>query len=266
MQHIRAGHCRLSSPARLDQGEPAQPGQRSGMMAGAARLVLQSCLLAPLLLVAACSSGRGGSLPYDDQASLPAPDRLGSDSAAYDIPLGPLDVLRITVLRVPDLSGEFQVDAFGNIDLPLIGSVSVRDQRPDEFATRLEQLYGARYLNNPDVTLRVISGNGSNIVVEGGVYNPGVYALPGKTTLLGAIAIAKGVSEENGNPRRVAILRKRDGQTIAAAFDLVDIRHHKAVDPLVYPGDTVVVDSDNLRKTYRDLMQSLPLVAIFSRL
>lgn len=216
------------------------------------------------LLVAGCST-RGHSLPYGG-ANLDKPDPVTPEEQVYDIPLGPLDVVHVQVFRVPDLSADYQVDARGMLDLPLLGAVSVRDQRPDAFAQELRRLYGARYLNNPDITVRVVTTNGANVTVEGGVSQSGIYPLPGRTTLLGAIALAHGLDQNVANRRRVAIFRKQGGRTVAAAFDLQSIHEGKMADPLVYPGDTIVVDSDNLRQSYRDLLTAIPTVALFGNL
>src|SRR3546814_19766886 len=62
-------------------------------------------------------------LPRGSAASgvIPAPD-AGATAAAYR--LGALDVLKVTVCQEEDLSfGELQVDASGNMSLPLIGPV-----------------------------------------------------------------------------------------------------------------------------------------------
>lgn len=209
---------------------------------------------------------RGGSIPYDVQDFGP-PDRESTAIEGYDVPIGPLDVLQVNVFRVPELSGEFQVDFKGNINVPLVGGVQARDQSPEQFAETLERAYAERYLNNPDITIRVVSSNQNNVVVEGGVMAPGIYPLPGKTTLLGAIALARGVSVNDGNPKRVAIFRKQGGKTVAAAFDLVSIRHGEMEDPVVYPGDTIVVDGAGVRQLYRDLLQGLPFIfGIFTQL
>jgi polysaccharide export outer membrane protein len=239
-------------------------GQSSSARSIARNLVRLGITGTVALLLAGCAT-RGGPIPYD-ASILSVPDRPAPEDAAYDIPLGPLDVIHVTVFRIPDLSGDYQVDAHGLVALPLIGSVSVRDQSPAGFATSLERLYSARYLNNPDITVRVVTSNGSNITIEGGVSAPGIYALPGKTTLLGAIALAHGLDQDNANPRRVVIFRKQQGKTVAAAFDLISIHEDKMQDPLVYPGDTVIIESNNLSKLYRDLVQSLPAVAIFNQL
>jgi polysaccharide biosynthesis/export protein len=226
----------------------------------------RGAILAAMVAALAGCNMRGGKIPYAP-ADFGAPDRNAEAAIdAYDIPIGPLDVVKISVFRVPDLTGEYQVDAHGNLDLPLIGTVSARRFRPDEFGKELERLYGARYLTKPDVTVRVMTTNQANVTIEGGVNAPGVYTLPGRTTLLGAIAIARGINTQDGNPKRVAIFRKRDGQTVAAAFDIVSIRHGDMADPVIYPGDTVVVDYAQLRSLYRDLLQALPTIAVFNSL
>lgn len=215
-------------------------------------------------LLSGCET-RGGHIPYDPP-NFGAPDRPDAARTSYEVPLGPLDVLHITVYRVTELTNDYQVDARGMIDLPLIGTVNVRDQNPDQFARMLETMYGERYLQDPDITVRVLNTNQLNVTVEGGVNAPGIYALPGRTTLLGAIALARGLSPYDSNAKRVAIFRKQNGQTVAAAFDLTAIRHGDMVDPVVYPGDTIVVDGARIRSIYRDLLQVIPVLAIFSNL
>jgi polysaccharide export outer membrane protein len=229
------------------------------------RRMLACALLIGCAVLAGCER-RGGKIPYD-------PPGFGAPSGpsvaaveAYDVKLGPLDVLKISVFRVPDLTGDYQIDGLGNVDLPLIGSIKARDLSVEEFGRKLEQTYGAQYLNNPEITVRVLNSNQFNITIEGGVNAPGIYPLQGRTTLLGAIAMSRGPLLYDANPKRVAIFRKRDGQTMAAAFDLVAIRHGEMADPIVYPGDIVVVDGSSVRSLYRDLLQVIPLIAVFSNL
>jgi polysaccharide export outer membrane protein len=255
----------------VDQGEPSIAGVAQGRDGGMAMLATRTLAFAGLV-IAACSlsacASRGHSLPYQP-AYLGKPDPRPPEEAAYDLPLGPLDVIHVQVFRVADLSGDYQIDARGMVSMPLLGSLSVRDKSPDQFANDLRQLYGAHYLNNPDISVRVSSTNATNITVEGGVMQSGIYALPGRTTLLGAVALAKGLNEDNANPRRAAIFRKQKGQTVGAAFDLVAIQRGKMEDPVVYPGDTVIVESDTLRKLYRDALQSLSsfsFLAVFHNL
>lgn len=220
-------------------------------------LVLVGCL-------AACAK-RGGTIPYAP-ADFGPPAIVQSDELAYDLPLGPLDMLRINVFRVPELTGDYQVDAQGVLDLPLIGNLNVREFTPQQLGAELERRYSAEYLKNPEITVRVTATNNNSITVEGGVNNAGIFPLPGKTTLVGAVALARGISVNDANPRRVVIFRKNNGKTLAAAFDLVSIRRGEMEDPMVFPGDTVVVDSSTIRPIYRDLMAAMPLATLFTQL
>jgi polysaccharide biosynthesis/export protein len=229
-----------------------------GLLKSIVRLFLVSALAVGL---SACAS-RGGKIPYAPENFGP-PDAAMPSDRAYDLPLGPLDVLRVSVFRVPELSGEYQVDAKGMIDLPLLGPISVRSYNPEQFALELERLYSVRYLNDPEVTIRVMSTSHNSVTVEGGVNSPGIYSLPGRTTLVGAIALARGIAFTDANPRRVAIFRKSGGKTMAAAFDLVAIRRGEMEDPPIYPGDTIVVDSSQVRPIYRDIVTSLPILSLF---
>jgi polysaccharide export outer membrane protein len=223
---------------------------------------LRSAIVMMLAVVLAGCLSRGGDIPYNP-ADFRQPDAQLPEDVAYDLPLGPLDIVRVNVFRVNDLTGDYQVDAKGMLDLPLIGSASVREMTSQQLAQSLEQRYGERHLQNPEITVRVLSTTRNTITVEGGVNAPGVYPLTSRTTLVGAIATARGVAFNDANPRRVGIFRKIDGKTAAAAFDLVAIRRGEMADPQVYPGDTIVVDSSQARPIYRDLLMSLPIVSIF---
>lgn len=245
---------------QLSQQQGREAG--AGSNAGAVLRHLAFCL--GVLALSACTT-RGGDIPYAP-ANFVAPTPVTTGELAQDLPLGPLDLIRVTVFRVPDLSGDYRIGADGELDMPLVGRINVRNQTPDQVATQLEKRYSEKYLNNPDITIRVVDSGQRNITVEGGVNSPGVFQLNGSTTLLTAIALAKGVNAQDANSRRVAIFRKVGGQATAAAFDLIDIRRGKMENPLVYPGDTIVVETNSTRSLFRDLLQVLPTLAVFATL
>ena len=72
---------------------------------------------------------------------------------AYKI--GPLDVLDVTVLKVPDLSKTVQVDRNGNITYPLIGEIPAAGKSARELARELAQRLGAKYLRSPQITVTI---------------------------------------------------------------------------------------------------------------
>jgi polysaccharide export outer membrane protein len=217
-----------------------------------------------VVLLPGCAS-RGGSIPYD-VAEFGAPDPISQTALQDNYTIAPLDELAIQVFQVKDLSGSYQVDLTGRITMPFIGSVRVVDLTADQLASELERRFAEQgYLKNPEIGVGVAESRGSVLTVEGSVKKPGVFSVIGRTTLLQAVAQAGGI-DEFGNPKRVAIFRQIDGQRMAAAFDLTSIRAGEAPDPEVFRGDIIVVDGNNLRRAWRDTMQSFPLFQVFAPL
>lgn len=217
---------------------------------------------AALLLLAACASTRGGSIPYN-VTGFGQPDALSSTVLDENYQIAPLDTLAVNVFQVPDLSGQYQVDLTGHIAMPLIGSVKAVDLTTVQLQKALEDKLAVAYLKNPDVTIGIAKSSGSTITVDGSVKQAGVFPVLSKITLIQAIALAGG-TDESANDRRVAVFRRIDGKRMAAAFDLQDIRRGKEPDPEVYRGDIIIVDGNSAKKNYRDFLRSLPLVSIFT--
>lgn len=219
-------------------------------------------LMASLAVLGGCKT-RGGPVPYD-VADFGPPDR-SVQTVPADVLISPLDKVQVTVFRVPDLSGSYEVSVGGRLDMPLIGAVNAVNLTPEALAATLEQRYGAQYLRNPDISVTITESQQSTLVVDGGVNNPNVFKIRGGTDLMTAIAMGGGLTEE-GNPKRVAVFRKIDGVSKAAAFDLSLIRAGQAENPAIYPGDIIYVDSAGAPPYLRDVLQSISTLAIFARL
>ncbi|HZF46788.1 MAG TPA: polysaccharide biosynthesis/export family protein, partial [Sphingomonadaceae bacterium] len=206
------------------------------------------------LLLSACASTRGGNIPYD-APDFGAPDPISNVTLDENYQIAPLDTMKINVFQVPALSGDYEVDLTGHIAMPLIGNVRAVDLTTAQLQQELSDKLEVAYLKDPDVTVGITKSAGSNITVDGSVRSPGVFPVPGKVTLIQAIAMARG-TDDTANERRVAIFRRIDGQRMAAAFDLISIRHGDAEDPVVYRGDIIVVDGSSAKKAYRDFLRS----------
>lgn len=217
-----------------------------------------------LTLMAGCANKRGGSIAYDP-SSFVAPDPITVATLGNDYKIAPLDKLTVKVYKFDDLSGEYDVDLLGNIALPLIGTVKAATLSPDELKAVLVDRFGAKYIQSPDVYVGIKESAGSVVTVQGSVRQPGLYPAIGSMSLLQAIATARGY-DENANPRRVAIFRTIGGKRNAAAFDLVSIQHGEMADPPVYRGDVVVVDGSNVKSSWRNILQGLPILALFNPL
>ncbi len=236
------------------------PPARAVRRAGERHLAVLSFLFFGVLL-AGCAGTRGGPIPYDRQG-FATPDAPEAAPLAADYRIAPLDTLRINVFQVADLSGEYQVDLNGNISMPLIGNVPAVGLNIDQLQQRLVQRLGERYLANPDVTVGVAASTQRVVTVDGSVRRPGAHPILSDMTLMQAVAMAGG-TDENANPRRVAVFRQIDGQRMAAAFDLTSIRRGEAEDPQIYRGDIIIVDGSRIRAIQRELLTTIPLLTLF---
>jgi polysaccharide export outer membrane protein len=197
------------------------------------------------------------------QHSLPPPDQNGLAMTQQAYRIGPLDKLDISVFQVPELTGSVEVDAAGLISLPLIGQVGAGGKTTNELSQTIAQKLAAKYLQDPQVTVVVKEALSQKITVEGAVQQPGVYPIEGRTTLMQAIAMARGADPQRANEKKVVVFRTVNGQRLAAGFNMVDIRTGRTDDPQVYGNDIIVVDASNARGFLHDIVSSVPLLAIF---
>ena len=224
-------------------------------------LALGALCLAALLMLGGCADTRGGTIPYG-VAKFNAPDPIAAIAAENAYRTGPGDTLAIAVMRVPDLSGDAVIDPSGDITMPLIGKVPAIGKTTDQLASEISGRLSAKYLQNPEVRVALKSSSSQRITVDGSVNGPGIYSIAGSTTLLQAIALAKGTTSD-ANSRKVAVFRTIAGQRQAAAFDLTDIRRGKAADPEIFGNDIIVVDGSASKAALKNVLQTIPLISIF---
>jgi polysaccharide export outer membrane protein len=209
-----------------------------------------------LLPAAAVGQDRPMAGPLAPVAMAPLPPR--------DYRIGPLDKLNIVVFQVKDLSMDnLQVDANGRILLPLIGAVQAKGQTTAELSAEIAGRLGQRYLQSPQVSVTVAEAASQKVAVEGAVNDAGVFELKGRTSLLEAVARAKGVSKA-ANSHRVAIVRNVDGSPHAATFDLAAISAGKAPDPEVIANDVVIVDTSRSKSFWHGVVEVIPAFYLFT--
>lgn len=230
---------------------------KTGWLRAAALLI---CAAAGLTL-AGCADQRGGPIPYGvSNFGIPDSPELVPLEAGYKI--APMDTVSVKVFKMPDLSGDYEVDLAGHISMPLIGEVAAYDLTTAQLDDALTRKLGEKYLENPDVSVGIKASTRRNVTVDGAVTRSGSYPVHGPMTLMQAVAAAGG-AREDANIRRVAIFRTIGGRRQAAAFDLQSIRRGEAKDPTVFPGDIVVVDGSSIKALQKQLFQSIPLLSVF---
>jgi polysaccharide export outer membrane protein len=216
------------------------------------------------LVLSACASSDSSAITA---TSLPMPDvaYVQPVGSMGEYRIGALDVVEVSVYQVPDLTRSVQVDATGNISLPLIGSVVAAGRTTAELREEIAKRLSVKYLQSPEVSVGVKEFTSQRVTVDGAVTQAGVYPIKGRTTLMQAVALARGATPI-ANERQVVVFRNVNGQRMAARFDLVAIREGKVDDPEIFGNDVIVVDRSGRRTFMREVIGALPLMSIFSPL
>lgn len=197
-------------------------------------------------------SGKGSDNPF-------AP---GASAAGIGYRIGQLDVLEVSVFKVPELSRSVQVAAAGTINLPLLGEVQAVGKTPDELERSLAKQLGEKYLQNPQVSVYVKEYKSQRLTIEGGVKKPGMYPLAGQTSLLQAIAQAGGMSELS-DESNVVVFRRIGTKRHAARFDVSAIRSGTTDDPMLKTGDVVVVHNSAAKTMFNNITKIVPITNVF---
>jgi polysaccharide biosynthesis/export protein len=265
-----------SPPRRASRRRPLAVALVIGLTA----LLLSGCAAAPGMYVSA-AVGSQGDAPAGALLSI-TPDliraqralqkaTLGADvqrlfGEAKPYVIGPADVINIVVWGHPELvlapagstlttdasglasvGNGFNVSPEGLIQFPLLASFKIagltENQARDEFTRRL-----AKFVNNPQVTLRVQAYRAGRVYVDGEVRNPGLQAITDiPMTLPEAISRAGGLTPI-GDRASVAVTRN-GATTLVSLPQLSEL----GVNPsriMLAAGDLVRVGSSEDSKVY----------------
>lgn len=125
--------------------------------------------------------------------------------------LGPGDLINIDVFNVPEYSGQQQVLANGNVNLPAVGQVSVNGLS----LIQAEQVISAKYsleVRYPQITVNLLTPRQLRIALTGEIQTPGQYTISASQSgqfpsLIEAIKLAGGITQA-ANLQRIEIQRR----------------------------------------------------------
>lgn len=148
-----------------------------------------------------------------------------------DYRLGTADKIRVIVYGETDLGGEFQVDATGNVRLPLVGQVKAGGMTAHELEQNIATALANGYLNDPKVAVEVLTYRPFYII--GQVLKPGEYPYAVGMSASSAVALAGGFTTK---AIESSIYVRHQGETQ---------EHRVALNEgvAVQPGDVLRVDS-----------------------
>ena len=222
-------------------------------------LVLAVCCAA----VAGVAQDGGASAPQGAVVNTSSSGAPSLDPRDKKYLLGPGDTLELRVYNEPQFNGPLVVDDEGNIAVPFI-EAPVRAQCRSDREIRADIIKAlAKYLNKPQVNLRVTQANSRPpAVVFGAVRSPSRVQMQRKVKLLDLLAASGGVTEAAGGDIQIfhteAVmcpdaedLAAMPAETFKAAdptqvgYDIYSVLALRAgkpeANPIIRPGDIVIV-------------------------
>ena len=129
---------------------------------------------------------------------------LGSTAAStapHDYAIGNGDLLSVTVFEVPELSREVRVSQAGTIGIPLVPTrlhvAGLSELQAEQLIADVLRAKGL--VSHPEVGVIVKEHKSNSITIVGAVAHPMVYEADHRVTVLEALAVAGGVSNDAGD-------------------------------------------------------------------
>ena len=123
--------------------------------------------------------------------------RAAPVNAGDDLPLGPGDLVVVSVFLVTELSElSVRIPSNGQITLPLIGTLPAAGHTASELEDAIKARLQQRYMHDPQVTVFIKEHKSQQIAVFGAVKNGGVYPLVGRLHVTDALAMAGALNDD----------------------------------------------------------------------
>jgi len=185
-------------------------------------LVARLSLLFALVLLATSGIGAQVSVPASAQAPTPAPE-----ASASSYVLGPNDRIRLKVYGEPDISGEYEIDATGQVSVPLAGHLKAAGSTTRQLERTIAAALSKGIVRDPRVNVEIALYRPYYILGE--VKKSGEYPYRLGLTVMDAVASAGGFTYR-ANENKVYLRRAGAGVEETYALD--------APVP-VFPGDNI---------------------------
>lgn len=178
--------------------------------------------------------------------------------------LRPSDQISVAVFREPELSLErVRIGVEGNVSLPMLGSIPAAGMTAKQFEQDVTRRLAALGLKTPMVSINVAEYASHLVTVEGAVEKPGVYSFQPGARLSSAMAMASG-PKRSAKLDQVAVFRESPQGIMIAKFDYQAVKQGTMLDPVLEPGDRVVLGTDGLSVFWEDLLKALPAFGVFA--
>jgi polysaccharide export outer membrane protein len=169
------------------------------------------------LQVAGCYSDYGMVMPAENPVARPI--------VATD--LQPGDRLKVTVYGEENLNGVYDIDPWGNVSLPLAGTIQAAGRTKRELEREITTKYRSEYLQNPKVTVDFVAFR--PFYMMGEVEHPGEFPYRAGLNLVSAVSTAGGLTYRGS--RSKALIRHA-GEEVWREYEILPT-------VMVAPGDII---------------------------
>lgn len=160
---------------------------------------------------------------------------------------------KVNFLKEPQI--EQVVDAKGQIELPVMGSIPVAGLTIKEAEDKIEKT-AAEYLRSPSVSIKLMN---FSVTVLGEVLRQGSFVIPEpRVNILEALGQAGGLTE-NANRQNIRIIRSENNTAKIYQLDLLEDNSLTSQNFFLSPNDIVLV---NPRRAVSDRQNRLALVSL----
>jgi polysaccharide export outer membrane protein len=173
------------------------------------------------------SAENPGGVAAQTAADPQMPDAANSLAGWYL--LGSGDRLRVSVLGEDDLSGEYQIDGSGMVQLPLIGTLRAAGLTAPVLETGIAGALARGYLKNPRIKVEIVTYRPFSII--GAVNRPGQYPYLDNMSALSAVAYGGGFTEQ---ARESVVYVRHEGSMVEEELPASQMTR-------IWPGDVVRV-------------------------
>ena len=171
------------------------------------------------------------------------------DVKANGYKMGPDDVIKVSVLRHTEFSGEFLVEPNGFISLPYLDPVKAEGLSKYELKEKLEGIL-SQFIESPKVDVRILEYNSQAVYVVGAVNHPGKYSTQGKKFTVRDAIVAAGMPIHGASLRYAYVFSTKDPNQPKRTIKLYNVIYRGKVeqDIELKPGDIVYVRSTVISK------------------
>ncbi|HLF19146.1 MAG TPA: polysaccharide biosynthesis/export family protein [Candidatus Omnitrophota bacterium] len=167
--------------------------------------------------------------------------------------LGFQDVIEVSVLRHDEVSGQYIINAEGDIQYEFVGDIKIAGLKKDQVKDLLVEKL-SHYIISPEVTVKIVGYNSKILFVVGEVRSPGKIFMRGDTMTVREALVQAGLPLLSGKLKDARLITP--DETGKAKVKKINV--HKLLyegdlreNLVMAPGDTLYIPPTFLAKTMR---------------